>query len=99
MRLRLPLLLLCCASLGFAPLRAPSFALGASSFATLITADIHESLLVAKGGQSPLETFLTDFDFPTASQQAEDRLRRDPHDTAALFVRMEAAELQERPDL
>jgi hypothetical protein len=48
---------------------------------------------------SLLQKFLSDFDLPSASENAEARLRHAPNDTAALFVRMEAAELQERPEI
>jgi uncharacterized protein DUF3857 len=43
--------------------------------------------------------FVSDFDLPAARQEAEARLQRNPNDVIALFVRMEAAELQERPEL
>src|SRR6185369_14707359 len=83
-------LLVCCA-----------FTLGAPSFAARAAADAHESSRAAKGGKTParlLEKFLIDFDLPGAGQQAETRLRRDPADITALFVRMETAELEERPE-
>jgi tetratricopeptide (TPR) repeat protein len=48
---------------------------------------------------SLLQKFFSDFDLPTASENAEQRLRRAPNDVSALSVRMEAAELQERPEI
>ncbi|HKV93253.1 MAG TPA: DUF3857 domain-containing protein [Candidatus Angelobacter sp.] len=45
------------------------------------------------------QRFVSDFDLPAASQEAEARLQHNPADAAALFVRMEAAELEERPEL
>src|ERR1051325_8470863 len=94
MRFRLPLLLLavCCTIVCFVTLGVPSVA-------AQIVSHTGESQTSAKGGQSPLEKFLTDFDLPTAVRDADGRLRHNPHDTAALFVRMETAELEERPDL
>ena len=55
--------------------------------------------LGAKGGNKPLQTFLADFDLPAAVALANARLKQNPHDSIALFVRMETAELDERPDL
>ena len=48
---------------------------------------------------SLLQKFLSDFDLPAGSESAEQRLRRAPNDVSALFVRMEAAELQERQEI
>jgi tetratricopeptide (TPR) repeat protein len=45
------------------------------------------------------EHFVSDFDLPSAAQEAEARLQHNPSDAVALFVRMETAELQERPEL
>ena len=94
MRFRLPLLLLavCCTIVCFVTLGVPSVA-------AQIVSHTGESQTSAKGGQSPLEKFLTDFDLPTAVRDADGRLRHNPHDTTALFVRMETAELEEHPDL
>ncbi|HEY3768394.1 MAG TPA: DUF3857 and transglutaminase domain-containing protein [Candidatus Angelobacter sp.] len=52
-----------------------------------------------KAASSLLQKFLSDFDLPAASENADLRLRHAPNDVAALFVRMETAELQERPEL
>lgn len=52
-----------------------------------------------KAPDSLLQRFISDFDLSGASEEAETRLKRAPNDTTALFVRMEIAELQERPDL
>ncbi|HET9836950.1 MAG TPA: DUF3857 domain-containing protein [Candidatus Angelobacter sp.] len=46
-----------------------------------------------------LEKFLIDFDLPVAAATSDARLKQHPRDTTALFVRMETAELEERPDL
>ena len=45
------------------------------------------------------QKFVSDFDLSAAGEEAEARLRRDRNDISALFVRMEVAELQERPEL
>ncbi len=45
------------------------------------------------------QKFVADFDLPAAGDEAEARLRHAPDDITALFVRMETAELQERPEL
>lgn len=46
-----------------------------------------------------VQRFIAEFDLTSASQEAEARLQRNPGDPAALFVRMETAELEERPEL
>jgi hypothetical protein len=48
---------------------------------------------------SLLQKFLSDFDLSAASENAESKLHRAPNDVSALFIRMEAAELQERPEV
>jgi Domain of Unknown Function with PDB structure (DUF3857)/Domain of Unknown Function with PDB structure (DUF3858) len=81
-------------------LRASSFSnLGASPFAAQSVAALHDDQAAAKGGKTLIEKFFSDFDLSAATQQADARLRRNPHDATALFVRMETAELQEHPDL
>src|SRR5262249_760726 len=45
------------------------------------------------------QRFVSDFELPTAAQEAEARMQRNAGDATALFVRMETAELQERPEL
>jgi hypothetical protein len=88
MKFRLPLVLLvCCINLGV------------PSFAAQITTDTHNSLSATKGGNLLLDKFLADFDLPTATVLADAHLKHNPRDTAALFIRMETAELEERPDL
>ena len=52
-----------------------------------------------KTGDSLLQKFSSDFNLPAAAESAELRLRRAPKDAVALFVRMETAELQERPEV
>ncbi|HLK09043.1 MAG TPA: hypothetical protein VKV30_13900, partial [Candidatus Angelobacter sp.] len=51
-----------------------------------------------KTDTSLLQKFLSDFDLPAASENAELTLHRTPNDVQALFIRMETAELQERPE-
>jgi hypothetical protein len=81
-----------------------SMILHAPCFAARISADTHKPLPAAKGGRPPLasdgllQKFLLDFDLPAAGRQAEMRLRHNPADSIALFVRMEAAELEDRPE-
>jgi hypothetical protein len=48
---------------------------------------------------SLLQKFSSDFNLPAAAANAELRLRRAPKDLVALFVRMETAELLERPEV
>ncbi|HEX4603101.1 MAG TPA: DUF3857 domain-containing protein [Candidatus Angelobacter sp.] len=52
-----------------------------------------------KTGDSLLHKYFSRFDLPGAAEEAELRLHRMPGDVVALFVRMEAAELQERPEI
>src|SRR6185312_3106582 len=54
------------------------------------------ALRSGKSDDSLLQKF-SDFNLPAAADAADLRLRRAPKDTLALFVRMETAELQERP--
>jgi hypothetical protein len=51
-----------------------------------------------KTDDSLLRKFLSDFDLPASAESADVRLHRAPKDVVALFVRMETAELQERPE-
>ncbi|HSK43615.1 MAG TPA: DUF3857 domain-containing protein, partial [Candidatus Binatia bacterium] len=51
-----------------------------------------------KADNSLLQKF-SEFNLPAAADAADLRLRRAPKDTVALFVRMETAELQERPEV
>jgi tetratricopeptide (TPR) repeat protein len=51
-----------------------------------------------KPGDPLLQKFFSDFNLPAAAEIAEQRLRHSPHDPLALLVRMETAELQERPE-
>jgi len=46
-----------------------------------------------------VQSFVSDFDLPSAARGAEARLQTDRNDVDALFVRMETAELQEHPEL
>ena len=52
-----------------------------------------------KTGDSLIKNFFSDFNLPAASEAADLRLRQSPRDAVALFVRMETAELQERPEV
>ena len=52
-----------------------------------------------KAGDSLLQEFVKGPDLASAAEEAEARLQHTPGDTAALFVRMEVAELQEHPEL
>src|SRR5579859_6123035 len=47
---------------------------------------------------SLLQSF-SDFNLPAAVEAADLRLRHEPNDTMALVIRMETAELQERPEV
>ncbi len=46
---------------------------------------------------SLLKSFLSGFDLPAAADEAGQLLHQSPNDALALFMRMETAELQERP--
>ena len=50
-------------------------------------------------GGALITKFFSDFNLPAAAEAAELRLRQSPRDAIALFVRMETAELQERPEV
>ncbi|HEX9254247.1 MAG TPA: hypothetical protein VF938_01830, partial [Candidatus Angelobacter sp.] len=52
-----------------------------------------------KAGDTLLRKFFSDFNLPAAAEDANMRLRQTPHLAVALFVRMETAELQERPEV
>lgn len=52
-----------------------------------------------KTADSLLQKFSSDFNLTAAAESADVRLRRAPKDVVALFVRMETAELQERPEV
>jgi len=52
-----------------------------------------------KSDDSLLQKFFSDFNLSVAAENAEARLFQAPKDTVALFIRMETAELQERPEV
>ncbi|HEY2113505.1 MAG TPA: hypothetical protein VGJ51_00330, partial [Candidatus Angelobacter sp.] len=52
-----------------------------------------------KTGDALLRKFFSGFNLPAAAEDAELQLRHTPHLAVALFVRMETAELQERPEV
>jgi hypothetical protein len=53
----------------------------------------------SKTADSLLQKLFSDFDLPAAAEKAEARLQSAPRDVVALLVRMETAELQERPEV
>jgi hypothetical protein len=57
----------------------------------------NQSVSLNRASSSLSQKFFSDFDLPAASEGADARLHRAPSDVQALFVRMEAAELLERP--
>lgn len=57
-----------------------------------------QALRSEQSADSLLQNF-SDFNLPAAAERSELRLRRVPKDTVALFIRMETAELQERPEM
>lgn len=59
---------------------------------------IDRTLHPGKSDDPLLEKF-SEFDLPAAADAADLRLRRAPKDAVALFIRMETAELQERPEV
>lgn len=79
-------------------IRALTFLLCCLSAATGFSQTNHAAL-PDKTASLPLQKFLADFDLPAASESAEQRLHRAPNDIESLFVRMETAELQERPEV
>lgn len=64
-----------------------------------VTAQTGKTLPARDTADRLIQSFVQDFDLPSAVQEAEARLQKDRNDVDALFVRMEAAELQERPAL
>ena len=52
----------------------------------------------ARNENSLLQKFFSKFDLPASAEAAEQRLHHSPDDAVALLVRMEVAELQERPE-
>jgi tetratricopeptide (TPR) repeat protein len=52
-----------------------------------------------KSDDSLLQKFFSDFNLSVAAEKAEARLLHAPKDEVALFIRMETAELQERPEV
>ncbi|HEX3156534.1 MAG TPA: DUF3857 domain-containing protein [Candidatus Angelobacter sp.] len=58
----------------------------------------HKALGTDGSNNSLLQKF-SEFNLPAAADAAELRLRQAPKDAVALFIRMETAELQERPEL
>lgn len=51
-----------------------------------------------RAGDALVKKFFSEFNLPAAAEDADLRLRQSPRDAMALFVRMETAELQERPE-
>src|SRR5579859_3102931 len=64
-----------------------------------VGAGFSQQIRPAQASDSLLKTFFSDFNLPAAAENADLRLRQSPRDAVALFVRMETAELQERPDV
>lgn len=52
-----------------------------------------------EAADSLLQSFFSDLNLSSAAETADARLRQAPKDTVALFIRMETAELQERPEI
>jgi tetratricopeptide (TPR) repeat protein len=52
-----------------------------------------------KAADSLLQSFFSDFNLQAAAEAADVRLRHAPQDSIALFIRMETAELLERPQV
>jgi hypothetical protein len=52
-----------------------------------------------KAADSLLQSFFSHFNLQAAAEAADVRLRHAPKDTVALFIRMETAELLERPQV
>jgi hypothetical protein len=67
--------------------------------AVIAFSQANEPSKLEKTSDAALQGFSSDFDLPAATEGAATRLRRAPKDTVALFVRMETAELQERPEV
>ncbi|HLY92425.1 MAG TPA: hypothetical protein VKQ89_04120 [Candidatus Angelobacter sp.] len=76
-----------------------TFVLAGLAFAVQNSSARSKPLSAAKGGDSLQTKFFVDFDLPAAALESEARLHRNPRDVTALFVRMETAELEERPDI
>src|SRR6476646_6772848 len=52
-----------------------------------------------KSDDSLLQNFFSDFNLSVAAEKVEARLLHAPKDEVALFIRMETAELHERPEV
>ena len=71
------------------------FCLSASAGFPQKTTAVHPD----RAADSLLQSFFSDFNLSSAADVADARLRHAPNDTVALFIRMETAELQERPEI
>lgn len=80
-------------------MRLPTRALPIVLLCLSAAAGFSQKAQPGKAPDSLLQSFFSDFNLPAAADAADARLRRSPRDTTALLVRMEAAELQERPEV
>src|ERR1043165_1419711 len=60
---------------------------------------LSQHALPEKPGDSLLRKFFSDFNVPAAAEDAGLRLLQSSHNDVAIFVRMETAELEERPEV
>src|SRR5215475_2957756 len=65
----------------------------------LCGAALSQHALPEKTGDSLLRRFFHDFNVPAAAEDASRRLLQASHNDVTLFVRMEAAELEEQPEV
>jgi len=80
-------------------MRFPTRALPIMLLCLSAAAGFSQKVQPEKASDSLLQSFFSDFNLPAAADAADLRLRHSPKDSGALLVRMETAELQERPGL
>ncbi len=80
-------------------MRLPARALPIALLCLSAAAGFSQKAQPDKVSDSLLQSFFSDFNLPAAADAADLRVRHSPKDIVGLFVRMETAELQERPEL
>jgi tetratricopeptide (TPR) repeat protein len=80
-------------------MRLPARALPIALLCLSAAAGFSQKAQPDKVSDSLLQSFFSDFNLPAAADAADQRVRHSPKDIVGLFVRMEIAELQERPEL
>src|SRR4051812_6028768 len=81
------------------PMRLPARILPIALLCLSAAAGFSQKAQPGKVSDSLLQSFFSDFNLPAAADAADLRLRHAAKDISGLFVRMETAELQERPEV